>query len=76
MESVKNGKRYVGLTSKDVEVRLKQHNSGSNRWTRHNRPFRLVHWEEFSTRAEASKRERFLKSGAGRKIRDSLIVGD
>jgi len=76
LESLRNGKRYVGLTKKPVDVRLREHNSGSNRWTRNNGPFKLVHAEEYPTRAEAAARERFLKTGAGRRIRDSLIVGD
>jgi putative endonuclease len=76
LESLTNGKRYVGVTSKPVEVRLLQHNNGSNRWTRSNGPFKLLYEEEYGTRAEAAARERFLKSGAGRRIRDGLIVGD
>ena len=74
--SLRNGKRYVGMMSKLPEVRLREHNSGSNRWTRANRPFKLVLAEAFETRAAVAQRERFLKSGAGRKIRDSLSVGD
>jgi putative endonuclease len=73
LESVSNAKRYVGLTSKPVTARLQEHNSGSNRWTRSNGPFKLLYSEEFPDRATAAKRERFLKSGAGRKVRDSLV---
>jgi putative endonuclease len=75
LESLRNGKRYVGSTSKAPEIRLREHNSGSNRWTRQNRPFKLVHYEECLSRADASRRERFLKSGVGRRIRDEL-AGD
>ncbi|MCJ7510908.1 MAG: GIY-YIG nuclease family protein [Dehalococcoidia bacterium] len=72
LESLRNGKRYVGSTSKAPETRLREHNSGSNRWTRQNRPFKLVYYEECQSRADAIRRERFLKSGAGRRIRDDL----
>jgi len=75
LESLRNGKRYVGSTSKAPETRLREHNSGSNRWTRQNRPFKLVYYEESQSRADATRRERFLKSGAGRRIRDEL-AGD
>ena len=75
LESLGNGERYVGMTSKPVEVRLQEHNSGSNKWTRANRPFKLLHSEPFESHFEATAREKFLKSGAGRKIRDAL-VGD
>jgi putative endonuclease len=73
LRSLKNNKRYIGQTSKDVLKRLREHSRGCNKWTRENRPFRLIHEEEFSTRSEAIKRERFLKSGQGRKWLDENI---
>jgi putative endonuclease len=76
LESLMNGKRYVGVTSKPVEARVLQHNSGSNKWTRSNGTFKLIYEEEHASRSEAAARERFLKSGAGRRIRDRLIAGD
>ena len=75
LESLANAKRYVGSTSKPPEVRLREHNSGSNRWTRQNRPFKLVYYEECQSVAGARRRERFLKSGVGRTMRDEL-AGD
>ena len=72
LKSRRNGKRYVGCTSKRVEVRLKEHNSGSNQWTRQNGPFDLVYYEEFVCLKEARQRERFLKSGQGRKFLDKI----
>ena len=75
LESLSSGKRYVGSTSKPPEARLQEHNGGSNRWTRTTRPFKLVYYEEHQSRTEAGRRERFLKSGAGRKIRDELAGG-
>jgi len=67
LKSLKNGKRYVGQTSKDVLDRLHDHNTGSNPWTRANKPFKVIHSECFETRTEAIQREHFLKSGQGRK---------
>jgi predicted GIY-YIG superfamily endonuclease len=75
LQSLKNGKRYTGSTSKAPLARLKEHNSGANRWTRQNRPFKLVYQEEYQSAVEARRRERFLKSGAGRRIRDELPGG-
>jgi putative endonuclease len=70
MRSKKNGKRYIGSTSKLPEDRIKDHNNGSNKFTRHNRPWNLLASEEFLTKNEALKREKFLKSGQGRKWLD------
>jgi len=58
-------KRYVGCT-KDLDRRLKEHNAGKNRFTKGWAPWMLLHREVFGTLSEATRRESFLKSGAGR----------
>ena len=63
----------MGSTSKVASERLAEHNSGANKWTKVNRPFELIHTEDFSSRTEARKREIFLKSGQGRKWLDENI---
>lgn len=73
LRSLKNNKRYVGCTEKSAEERLLEHNSGSNQWTRQNRPLKLIYTEVFETLQEALTRERFLKSGQGRKWLDQNI---
>ncbi|MBL7131718.1 MAG: GIY-YIG nuclease family protein [Candidatus Omnitrophica bacterium] len=73
LRSLKNKKRYVGSTKILPEERIKQHNYGSNNWTKHNRPFELIYKETCSTVTEARKREHFLKSGAGRKFLDETL---
>ncbi len=56
---------YVGL-SDNVERRTSQHNAGKERTTRAYAPFECIHVEEFQTRVEARKREKYLKSGVGK----------
>ncbi len=73
LRSLKNGKRYVGSTGQDVTARLRQHNRGQNRWAAQNRPFELIRVEEYSTKTEAVRRERFLKTGVGRQELDALV---
>lgn len=75
LKSLKNNKRYVGSTRIQPETRFKQHNYGSNKWTKQNGPFELVKTEEFPDYTQARKRERFLKSGAGRKELDMVLGG-
>lgn len=65
LESETTGKRYVGHT-KDLDHRLRWHNAGYNASTRKRGPWRVIHQEEFSTRSEAMRRERHLKTGRGR----------
>ena len=66
LKRLKNNKRYVGCTKLHPNARLKQHNQGSNTWTKHNGPFELAYQEEHLNITEARKREKFLKSGEGR----------
>lgn len=73
LKSLKNGKRYIGYTSKCVEKRLYEHNGGSNKFTRLNKPFILLHTEIFEKKSDATKREKFLKSGKGREFLDNLL---
>jgi len=71
------GKTYVGQTGQ-LTTRLDQHNDPAYRGTlhtkRHAGPWKLVHQEQFSTRAEAMRRERELKSGCGREWIKKLIA--
>ena len=63
--SEKDKKRYIGVTE-NIERRLYDHYNGLVKSTKHRRPLNLVHKEEFTSKAEALKRERFFKSGQGR----------
>ena len=74
LKSLKTGKHYTGYTSKSLTERLSEHNRKCNEWDRGNSPFELVYHEEYQTKQEAMKRERFLKSGQGRKLLKDLIA--
>jgi putative endonuclease len=73
LRNVKNGKRYVGYTSKNPHIRLIEHNLGCTASTRRRGPFDLLHTEQYETKAEALIREKFLKSGQGRKLLDTMF---
>jgi len=64
-----NINRYIGHCQ-NIPPRLKDHNYGKVKSTTAFKPWHLVHYEEFKTRAEAITRERFLKSGIGREWLD------
>jgi len=67
LKSRKDGNLYIG-SSGDLETRIKAHNSGKVRSTKGRRPLILVYYESFLTKTEARGRERFYKSGAGRRV--------
>jgi putative endonuclease len=74
LKSLTDGNLYIGQTA-DYEKRLTLHNEGRIRSTRGRRPLRLIHLEEYETRGEAIKRERFLKSIKGRDFK-RVLRGD
>lgn len=65
LRSLKNGYHYIGQTS-NLERRLEEHNGGLTKAIRFQLPFILEYQEEYPTRLEAIRRERFLKTGQGR----------
>ena len=65
LQSESAGRHYVGFTS-DLSQRLGQHNNGITKSTKNRGPWKLVHHEQFDTRPEAVRRERFFKTGQGR----------
>jgi len=73
LRSLTSGKRYIGYTAKAVQERLLDHHSGTNQWTRAHRPFEIIHCETYQDKKFAIQRERFLKSGSGRRWLDDNI---
>lgn len=72
-KSLKNSKIYVGYTSKEPEVRVKEHNSSSNVWSRCNKPLKLVYYEKYKCLHDAKLRERFYKTGFGKSIKYAIV---
>jgi putative endonuclease len=59
---------YIGY-SENPEKRLTTHNDERNKgWTRKFQPWQLVYTEKCLTKPEALKREKQLKTAAGRKF--------
>jgi len=54
---------------------LKQHNSGMTESIRPYTPFELVYFEEFQSREEAIKREKYFKTPRGRKFLKTKLEG-
>ena len=72
LRSLKDSRYYIGSTS-DVAARLRYHNAGLQRSTRHRIPFELTYSEKFSTKEEALKREKQLKAYKGGEAFRKLI---
>jgi putative endonuclease len=66
LRSLKDKMFYVGFT-KDLPSRLKAHNNGEVPSTRRRVAFELVYWEGCLNQADATIREKYLKSAWGKR---------
>jgi putative endonuclease len=57
----------------DLARRLKEHNNSENKSTKAYAPFKLIYSEQFPTRIDARKKEKYLKSGIGKEFLKSLV---
>ncbi len=67
LRSLKDKGLYIGY-SENLRQRIKEHNRGKNSSTRNRRPLRLIYYEAYLEKGDALGREKFLKSGSGRKF--------
>ena len=74
IQSKTNQKFYIGSCA-DINRRLIYHNNGWSRYTKANRPWKLVFQKEFETKKEALQYEMFLKSKKSHKYIENLIAG-
>ena len=74
LHSKRHQKIYIGCTANLIQ-RFYSHNSLSKKgYTKRFRPWVVVHLEFFDSKKNALNRERFLKSGVGRKwIYENLL---
>jgi putative endonuclease len=73
LRSAKTGRRYVGSCA-GLNNRIDEHDSGESKATRHGVPWTVVYNEQLETRADATRRERYFKTGKGRDELDKLRV--
>jgi len=61
----------------DVEMRLIEHNRGKSRFTKGHLPWELIYKEVVGETEVARKREKYLKSSAGKNfLRKNKIIED
>ncbi len=72
LKSEKDNSLYVG-SARNVEQRLENHNKGQSLATKAKKPWILARVEKYNSVSLALKREKFLKSGIGRKVLENLL---
>ncbi|MDP1688896.1 MAG: GIY-YIG nuclease family protein [bacterium] len=67
LQSAKDNKWYTGST-RDLRERFKQHNSNKIAgYTKNRGPFKLIYYEACLNEQDARSREKYLKSGMGKR---------
>ena len=71
---LKTRRTYVGQTDNLIR-RFHAHQEGSTRTTRErlSRPV-VLYWESHATRADAMRKERYFKSGAGHRLKQNIVA--
>jgi putative endonuclease len=73
LRSIRFKKNYTGVT-KNIEKRLKKHNAGLVKSTKHWRPWIVIYSEIHNTLSDAKKREWFLKcTPQGEKLKKKIL---
>ena len=67
LHSVKDNGFYIGFST-DLKRRLSEHSRGASFATKSRGPWNLIYYEAYTEREDAEGREKFLKSGAGRRF--------
>ena len=72
LKSNKDGKLYIGWTD-DLKSRIEKHNNGQVTSTKNRRPFKLVYYEACLDKDRSIRREKYFKTGFGRKFLKNRI---
>ena len=74
LRSLKDHQFYVGLT-RDLPLRVQQHNNGLVSSTKKRVPFELIYWEGCLSESDAAQREKYLKSAWGKRYIKTRLRG-
>lgn len=66
LRSLATKKWYTGYTS-DLRKRFSEHQNNKSTYTRNKGPYELIYYEACLTKEDATAREKYLKSGMGRR---------
>ncbi|MFH1598116.1 MAG: GIY-YIG nuclease family protein [Patescibacteria group bacterium] len=70
----RNGKFYIGFTN-SLKKRLEEHKKGKVKSTKDRGKFVLVYYEACADKKDAIKREKYFKTGFGRRFLNNRLEG-
>ncbi|PIZ47629.1 excinuclease ABC subunit C [candidate division WWE3 bacterium CG_4_9_14_3_um_filter_41_6] len=72
LQSIKDNSKYIGSTPR-LRGRLEDHNEGKSMSTKAKRPWKLIYFEAYPNKLDALNREKYLKSGYGRRSINTML---
>ena len=72
LHSSKDNSLYIGSTS-NLKRRFKEHNQGKSPASAPKTPYKLIFYEAFPSKIDALNREKYLKSGYGRRTLKKML---
>lgn len=72
LRSDKSGRLYTGFTS-DLRKRLSEHQGKKSLYTKKRGPYELIYYEACIDANDASAREKYLKTGMGKRYLQNRI---
>ena len=72
LQSKKDNFLYTGCTQ-NLKNRIKEHNKGKVVSTKHKLPVKIIYYELCINKKDAYNREKYLKSGMGRRYIDNRL---
>ncbi|MCH8888830.1 GIY-YIG nuclease family protein [Patescibacteria group bacterium] len=72
LKNKKDKKMYTGSTN-NLRKRLKEHNDKKSTWTKASTPWQLIYYEACLNGDDARSREKYLKSGTGKRYLNNRI---
>jgi len=74
LESIRDKKLYIGWTN-NLKSRFVEHANGNVLSTKDRRPLNLIYYEACLSKELAIKREKYFKTGFGRRFLKNRLVG-
>jgi len=72
LHSISDNGFYIGFST-DLRKRLSEHKRGASFATKTRGPWKRIYYEAYTEREDAEGREKYLKSGAGRRLLHSQL---
>jgi len=72
LKSQKSGRLCTGYTN-DLRKRLKEHNDMKSTYTKGRGPYQLMYYKACSDESDARAREKYLKTGKGKRYLNSRL---